>query len=191
MEIKKPNRRVKKTKSVLRKSLLELMKTESLNKITVKSICKNAGINRGTFYSHYKSPSELLKSIENDFFTDLVALMRSRSKEEKSRGEDTKKFVSDIVNCVYENADICKHLLSGKNENIFVKQAVNSAFPVFTDDISVDNTTALRARYEYEYVANGCIAIIQKWICDGMKEDRHFITDLICDMATKSPYSFA
>ncbi len=181
---KKMNRRVKHTKSVLRTSLLELLKNETINKITVKSICQQAGINRGTFYSHYKSPNELLMSIENDFFTDIIDVIYAKINSEQNCYTNRKTLVSDIVNCIYENADICKLLFNSKSEDGFIKRAINSVFPAVSQHGSDSD---LRSKYEYTYVANGCIGIIEKWICDGMKEDRLYITDLIWDMAKRSP----
>ena len=49
----KTDARVKYTKMVLKKALLELMQHKPVNKITVKEICERAELNRATFYAHY------------------------------------------------------------------------------------------------------------------------------------------
>ena len=38
----------------MKAAMLELMQKIPFEKITVKSICQRAGVNRGTFYSHYR-----------------------------------------------------------------------------------------------------------------------------------------
>ena len=48
MSEKKIDRRVRYTKMVLRESLLELMKTKPVVKITTTELCKHADINRNT-----------------------------------------------------------------------------------------------------------------------------------------------
>ena len=48
----KTDARVKYTKMVLKKALLELMQHKPVNKITVKEICERAELNRATFYAH-------------------------------------------------------------------------------------------------------------------------------------------
>lgn len=50
---KKADPRTKQTKTQIKKTLLDMMQTSSLGKITVTEVCSKAGINRGTFYLHY------------------------------------------------------------------------------------------------------------------------------------------
>lgn len=50
---KKTDRRVRKTKSQLRKGLAHLMKEKSIGEITVKELVDEVDINRSTFYLHY------------------------------------------------------------------------------------------------------------------------------------------
>lgn len=52
MEEMKIDRRAVRTRKVLRKSLLSLMKDRPIAKITVKELCAKAEINRTTFYAH-------------------------------------------------------------------------------------------------------------------------------------------
>lgn len=50
---KKVDRRVRKTKSQLRKGLARLMQEKSIGEITVKELVEEVDINRSTFYLHY------------------------------------------------------------------------------------------------------------------------------------------
>ncbi|MBQ6035886.1 MAG: TetR family transcriptional regulator, partial [Lachnospiraceae bacterium] len=59
--------RVRYTKEVLKKALLDLLKTKPISKVTIKELCEAAGLNRGTFYLHYYEPNDVLKEIEEDF----------------------------------------------------------------------------------------------------------------------------
>ncbi|MCF0142349.1 MAG: TetR/AcrR family transcriptional regulator [Parasporobacterium sp.] len=52
--------RVVKTLENIDNALLENLKTKPLNKITVEALCKDARINRTTFYKHYTDKYELL-----------------------------------------------------------------------------------------------------------------------------------
>ena len=68
---KKEDRRIRYTRLALRQSLLELMRSRPIDKITVKEICAHADINRGTFYTHFSSPYDLLQQIENELYDAL------------------------------------------------------------------------------------------------------------------------
>ena len=51
------DRRVRRTKAMLRAALTELLKTKPVNEISVTELTRLADVNRGTFYSHYKDIS--------------------------------------------------------------------------------------------------------------------------------------
>ena len=53
---KKQDARVRYTKMVVKSSLLELMQTKPVAKITVTEICEKAGINRATFLLALQRP---------------------------------------------------------------------------------------------------------------------------------------
>ena len=67
----KTDARVKYTRMVLKKALLELLEHKPVNKITVKEVCERAGLNRATFYAHYTDCFDLLESIEEELFGQL------------------------------------------------------------------------------------------------------------------------
>ena len=41
------------TKLLLRRAFTDLLEQKPIQSISVKELCERAGINRGTFYSHY------------------------------------------------------------------------------------------------------------------------------------------
>lgn len=54
------------TKRAIKQSLMELLTTKNLDKITVKDIVLKCAINRNTFYYHYQDIYEVLEDIFND-----------------------------------------------------------------------------------------------------------------------------
>ena len=73
MKQEKVDRRVLYTKMFLRESLLALLESKPIEKITTAELCRHAGINRNTFYSHYRSPEELLNCMEEEVFQTIEA----------------------------------------------------------------------------------------------------------------------
>ena len=70
----KSNRQYQKTEIALQKALIDLLKDNSIEKITVTEITEKADVHRGTFYLHYKDVYDLFESVENDFFTKTQEL---------------------------------------------------------------------------------------------------------------------
>ncbi len=58
--------RTRLTKFLIRRALLALMRKKPIQSISVKELCELAGINRGTFYAHYRDVYDLLGSIEEE-----------------------------------------------------------------------------------------------------------------------------
>lgn len=63
---KKQDPRTVQTKTLIKSTLLELMQKTAFDKITVTELCKQAGINRGTFYLHYYDLFTVLEELEDE-----------------------------------------------------------------------------------------------------------------------------
>ena len=74
---KKTDRRVRKTKSQLRKGLAHLMKEKSIGEITVKELVDEVDINRSTFYLHYTDIYQMLQQIEEDALEEITQVMQN------------------------------------------------------------------------------------------------------------------
>lgn len=59
------------TKRLLRESLIRLMSKKELRKISISELCKEANINRATFYNHYNTPHDLLLEIEKEMAKEV------------------------------------------------------------------------------------------------------------------------
>ena len=69
---RKQDRRTRYTRQTIKDTFLELLNQKNFTKITVTEICKNAEINRGTFYLHYYDIYDVLSDILNDMTQDML-----------------------------------------------------------------------------------------------------------------------
>lgn len=58
--------RVRYTKKMIRDSLFDCLKEKPLMNVTVREVCDRAGINRATFYYHYKDCHDVVEQLENE-----------------------------------------------------------------------------------------------------------------------------
>ncbi|WP_336773317.1 TetR/AcrR family transcriptional regulator [Paenibacillus sp. MMO-58] len=63
--------RIIKTKRALHEALLALLKNQTLESISVSVLCREAGVNRGTFYLHYNDVGALFDEHLNNLLKDL------------------------------------------------------------------------------------------------------------------------
>lgn len=73
----KSDLRVTLTKRMLKEGLLRCMERTPLSRITVSELCRQAGVNRATFYNHYQSLDMVLRDITRDYESDLREVYES------------------------------------------------------------------------------------------------------------------
>jgi len=82
----KPDRRVQRTRQLLRDALVSLILGKGYQKITVQDIIDRANVGRSTFYSHYRDKEDLLFSGFDELAHDLHRHMRSPDASDDNQG---------------------------------------------------------------------------------------------------------
>lgn len=71
------------SRTLIKRAFLELLREKSIDKITVTDIVARADINRGTFYAHYDDIDSLRKAvwadIENELYDALGDMKKAGS----------------------------------------------------------------------------------------------------------------
>ena len=80
------DKRITKTRALLRGTLQEMLETLSFDDVKVKQICKKAEVSRVTFYSHFADKYALLHDLYADFLN--CAMRRCIDKCRKSGKKD-------------------------------------------------------------------------------------------------------
>lgn len=153
----KTDARVKYTKMVLKKALLELMQHKPVNKITVKEICERAELNRATFYAHYSDCFDLLESIEEELFGQF-----ERSMQIYTRSFDIAGLVGGLYRIVQENEEVCRVLLFGRRSTELIHRMI-----AYAHDLSISawrktlkNASADELEMLYLCLSNGLLSVV-------------------------------
>ena len=109
------NQRVVITKRMLREGLLRLLETKELDKINITELCKEAGINRITFYRHYETPRDVLREMENDLLDELKHSMRIP----KSLPE-FKVYLEEVCDFLDSHIDLLKIMIQNNTDSEFL-----------------------------------------------------------------------
>ncbi|WP_206093429.1 TetR/AcrR family transcriptional regulator [Paenibacillus yonginensis] len=182
MEDKKTDHRVRYTKMVIKESLLKLLTERSINKVTVTDICREANINRNTFYSHYANQFELLSTIENDLYEDIKQVVIN-----SSNLKTPEKLSYELCKYIKANKTICEVLFSEHGDKALLERIL-----YISHDLTIERWKQELKYFDqplfeswYTFTAHGSIAIIKKWVNSGLKESPSKIADFI-DKATQS-----
>jgi Transcriptional regulator len=65
------DRRIEKTEQAIQTAFAKLLREKDLEKITVKSLCEMANINKSTFYLHYKDIYDCADRLRDDIINEL------------------------------------------------------------------------------------------------------------------------
>lgn len=172
------DRRIRKTKDVLKKSLIALMGEKSINSITVKELCEKADINRGTFYLHYKDVFHMLEEIEKELYEEFQDMILSH--EISPDKIETKPILEDIFTFIAQNSDFCMVVLCERGDMVFVKKIVSIIYEKGYSDwsnIFKKNDKDLFDKY-YSFILYGAIGLIDYWLKNGIKESPEYMAML-------------
>ena len=193
---KKTDRRVRKTKSQLRKGLAHLMKEKSIGEITVKELVDEVDINRSTFYLHYSDIPGLLSEIEDEMMEEMQRAIREHPiREHFSDGKEeelsTFYFIQDIFQVLDRNRELGCALIGPHGDIAFIHKLEN-----ILEENSKAVLTALfpertgEMQYFYSYCLNGCLGFVKTWLEDETLKSPEYAADMAYRMVVSSVKAF-
>lgn len=169
--MKKGDQRTRLTKMLIRKALTTLLSQKPIHSISVKELCEEAGINRGTFYSHYADIYDLLDKIEEEMMCDFQEALQPLLVDNENSLTPL-KITTGIFNCLKENADLCIVTLGPYGDKRFAGQLLDvgreKCLACYSRQFG--ETSPNQLEYYYAFVSSGCIGLLEKWLNDGMTE---------------------
>lgn len=161
MENKKEDRRIRHTKERLRNALVDLLKTENINKLTVTKICNKADVNRGTFYSYFNDVYDLLEYTENEMFESVIELYRV-----SAESDDLKKLYTNIFKGIEDHIEITRALFGENIEGRYLKKIVDrlhdGQLKKWKEDFPELDSAFLETMYNF--VVMGTISSVTNWV---------------------------
>ena len=164
------DRRIRKTRQVLRQSFASLLAEKPLEDITVKELTERSDINRGTFYCHYKDIYDLKDQIERELFDEFVAVIDGYGVDNLRR--ELRSVMTDVFRFLQRNKEFGTIISAYKTDSLFFAWVRSEIFRRglsewqriygFQDSIQWD--------YYLDFVVAGCVTMLQSWIQKGMRE---------------------
>lgn len=152
------NQRVKLTKTLLKNSLIDLMHSKPINKITIKELCENADINRSTFYLYYSDQYALLGEIEKDLLLHAEEHMDKISSDTSSV-----RYLQELLTYIKNNKDIFRTLLCRQENFNFQTNFIAYSMKKLKITINLKCSEKI-SEYVFHFLTMGCLNIIKEWI---------------------------
>lgn len=170
MHVNKNDLRVQKTKESIHSALTKLLKIKPLTHIKVTELCREAKINRGTFYFHYQEVGDVFKEFFDEMMVDL-----KESYNEPYRHTD---FLN-IENLDPKTVRIFHHIKKFEEfyKIILSKEVSSEYYYMLFDEIRSsfieDKNTVQPGKstdFLYSYSANAIIGLIIEWYRHDFQE---------------------
>lgn len=177
----KGNRRTIYTKKVIKESLIELLQSKEIHQITVTNICKKAEINRGTFYLHYKDAFDLLQSMEDELFNQVIEYINETQVEDYAD-----LLLIKVLELIKENKDLCKILFCKQRDGRIIDKILDITSKANLKLLlcNLDEFNISNFDYFIRYSVGGVLAIIQFWLENDTLESPKEIVNIINNAST-------
>lgn len=181
MIAKNADRRVRKTKQVLRQGLVKLMTQKSVQTITVKELCETCDINRGTFYAHYNDVFDLLNKIEDEMLEQMKAMLEQYELLNIGQSYKNISVLCYIFEFLQQNADMCRVLLCNNGDIAFVEQVKDLVKRRFMHEwyIQFPQGDSAPSEFAFTFIVSGCIGVLQSWLLHDMPQSAEQLAHMV------------
>lgn len=179
------NKRYKLTEMKIENALIKLLKAKDFDSVYINDICKEAGISRTSFYSHYDDINDLILKIQNKHYNNIIHVLLK--KKLSSKDAFTRYFY--YLRC---HSDFYKAYLMSSDSNILIEHAYNSIFDLYPELIQKENKTERETKYHMVFIGAGIKAISRKWLLNGCIEtpEEMIFKNIVVQISNKNNTTF-
>lgn len=169
------------TKQAIKSSFIKLLNEKPFNKISVRDIVEDCGINRNSFYYHFQDIPTLVEEIileETEYLIDKYPTMDSLD-----------VFVDEIYQLCMKNKKALLHLFNSANRNLYEESAMRICKEIVTKyvDTAFHDVPMTQKEKRLYIDANKCMlfGFCIDWISNGLKAE--YLEDLhsVCELTRK------
>ena len=172
------------------KALLSLLEKKPFEYVTISELCKEAGVNRSTFYLHYENTADLLKEatayVLDNFASYFPVDMESIASKYKNCDLEELNFINEkylhpYLSFIKENQRLFTAVLSQPttfNSSAIFQRLFDDVFNPILDRFHYPRD---EQHYVMVFYLNGITAIITEWLKDGCHRSMEDISSIIHD----------
>lgn len=175
--MEKINQRVVITKRMLKEALLHILESKTIDKVNITELCKEAGINRATFYTHYETPNDILNEIERDIVLEI------EDRHKKITNPSLQSLTEIMCQYLYQNAHIVRILLRNFTGEDLAKM-INHYYETIINSSLASNLDADTLKLITTYLTGGGFFLLAYWIKEEIPKSPQEIATLITGLFT-------
>ena len=174
---KEENQRVRLTRRLLEESLLRLMREKRIENISVTELCRDAHINRATFYRYYRIPMDVMVDLARRITEEMGALIPD---QEEAYYDGS--YAVAICRFLWERRDTMKTVLSVTPDQELEK-LFTDMFRRFWESSPYLNSHRYTSEEDRQLIStmisSGCYHMIRQWLLNDIRKTPDEIAELI------------
>jgi AcrR family transcriptional regulator len=167
------DRRMRKTKVAIYAAFSELLAKKKYSQITIEQIINLADIGRSTFYSHFDTKDELLKSMCLDMFQSMAL------SEHSLDITDSHSIVTELLCHIKNNKKAINGVITSESGNLFIryfKDYFNQRIEKLLDRFDKPYATVPKD-FLINHISGSFIEMVEWWVESGMKQTPEELTE--------------
>ena len=187
------DRRIVRTRLAIREALVELINDKGFDALTVSDLVRQANINRGTFYLHYKDKFDLLEQTETEILQEIQHIfLRTNSLQagDFNNNDALQRLVIMMLEYVKEHADLMDAFLGLQGNYSFITRIRR----MMEENLELGALTGLKREnlsvpqeYLIAYVLHAHLGVLQAWLAAGCKEPPQEIASILFRLSFDGP----
>lgn len=169
-------------------ALIALLEEKDLEFITVKEICRQAGVNRSTFYLHYETISDLvnetLEMINQRFLSyfpqqEEEVLGNMDNRQRKDLVLVTREYLLPYLHFIRDNKKVYRAAFRNPSSMQAHTRYGELKHHILGPILERFEIPAAHRPYYMAYYVEGIIAIVKEWLRQDCADEVEMIADII------------
>ena len=169
-------------------AFISLLEKKDFEYITVKEICKLAGVNRSTFYLHYETLGELVTECVERMNEDFIKYFKAqpvnlvadvRTEQLDNLFLITPEYIIPYLNYIKTHKKLFRVVML-RSEVLQTDKTYNNMLYPFLDKVFARFSVPEKERaYFMDFYIGGLMRIVKRWLKGDCRESTEQITEII------------
>ncbi len=165
----KEDPRVRKTRRLMRDSLVSLMLEKDYASVSIKEITQRADVAYITFFRHFESIDHLLMEVLDEGLAELQGYIETLAKQSETAGLETEGRL--IFEYIGQKADLFRILFKSQSVTRVRKKVVQNIAAIFQKSCIplARSGSQVTIAITSNHIATSLLALIEWWLDNNMK----------------------
>ncbi len=175
----------RKTKQLIQTSFMNILEKKPFVSITIADITKEAQINRGTFYIHYKDKFDLLDKVEEQLFEDLgnhIDELQTNYTSNNTFVKGQAQLAEALFSSIKKHSPLLKILLNNHGRAGFHRRFRDT----FSEKVrlnlekneSINENLKVPMEYFLSFITSAFLGLIEQWVLNGLDKTPEELTTI-------------